>query len=188
MKRIAVYCGSNSGNQEIFAKDAADLGAYLAENEIELVYGGSKVGLMGIVADAVLKNGGSVIGVMPVLLKNREIAHEQLTELIVVENMHQRKEKMMELADGFIALPGGPGTLEELFEAFTWGQIGLHQKPCGIFNSNGFYAHLSQHFDTMVHTGFMTKQSRKGMIIGTTPAEIIQYFENYQAPTIKTYS
>lgn len=188
MKRIAVYCGSHSGTSEVFAKDAAELGAYLATNGIELVYGGANVGLMGIVADAVIENGGSVIGILPKVLQHREIAHEKLTELIIVENMHQRKEKMMELSDGFIALPGGPGTLEELFEAFTWGQIGLHQKPCGILNSNGFYTHLEKHFDTMVATGFMQEASRNSISIATTPAELVADFLQFKAPEIKTYN
>lgn len=187
MKRIAVYCGSKLGNQAVIAEDAKKLGALLAEENIELIYGGSNVGLMGIVADAVLENGGSVIGVLPTFLNDREIAHEHLSQLIIVDNMHQRKEKMLELADGFIALPGGPGTLEELFEAFTWGQIGLHQKPCGILNSAGFYTHLEGHFKQMVETGFMTAESRKGISIATSPGELLEHFTAYQAPPVKTY-
>ena len=134
MKSIAVFCGSSLGASDAYRQGAILLGKELAKRQITLIYGGASVGIMATVANTVLEEGGKVIGVIPTLLEEREIAHQQLTELIVVKTMHERKSKMMELADGFIALPGGPGTLEEFFEVFTWNQIGLLQKPCAIFN------------------------------------------------------
>ena len=129
MKTIAVYCGSSSGNNKIYKEKAAATGSFLAQEGIDLVFGGGKVGLMGVLADAALKAGGKVTGVIPGFLQTKEVAHEKLTELIVVENMHARKALIHEMSDGFIALPGGYGTLEELFEMLTWGQLGLHPKP-----------------------------------------------------------
>src|SRR4030095_3484794 len=139
MKRITVFCGSSLGNGTNFRTQATLLGQVLAKRNIELVYGGANVGLMGAVADGVLSEGGKVIGVLPNFLKSKEIAHEQLTELILVDSMHERKTKMNELCDGVIALPGGFGTLEEFFEMLTWAQLGLHKKPIAILNIDGFY-------------------------------------------------
>ncbi|MED4041381.1 TIGR00730 family Rossman fold protein [Niallia taxi] len=139
MKKLAVFCGSSNGASKIYIESAKKLGKELAKRNISLVYGGASVGIMGAVADSVLNEGGYVIGVMPSFLDNREIAHKNLSELIIVDSMHERKAKMAALADGFIALPGGPGTMEEFFEVFTWGQLGLHKKPCGLLNINGFF-------------------------------------------------
>jgi len=152
-----------------------------------LVYGGAKVGLMGIVADAVLEQGGKAIGVLPHFLRQREIAHEGLTELILVDSMHERKAKMAALADGFIALPGGPGTLEEFFEIFTWAQLGLHRKPCGLLNVNGYYDPLLSMFEAMVREGFMKPEYGAIMVADTSPEEILERFAGYEAPPVKTY-
>ena len=139
MKRIAVYCGSSPGTNVFYKSQALAVGKTLAKNKFGLVYGGAKIGLMGAVADGVLKSGGEVIGVLPIFLQSKEVAHENLTELILVKTMHERKTKMNELCDGVIALPGGFGTLEELFEMLTWSQLGLHKKPIGLLNTKGFY-------------------------------------------------
>ncbi|AIQ52079.1 TIGR00730 family Rossman fold protein [Paenibacillus sp. FSL R7-0331] len=187
MKSIAVFCGSSEGAQSIYKESAAELGQELAKRHITLIYGGANVGLMGIVADAVLEQGGSVIGVLPQFLQNREIAHMGLTELIMVESMHERKAKMAELADGFIALPGGPGTLEEYFEIFTWGQLGLHQKPCGLLNINQYFDPLIAMFDTMEREHFMQPKYRSMVINDVNSEGILNQFTNYKAPSVKSY-
>jgi len=187
MKSIAVYCGSSLGAREIYKEQAILLGKFLAQNDIRLVYGGASVGIMGTIADTVLKEGGSVTGVIPTLLEQREIAHKSLTELIRVDNMHERKAKMMELADGFIALPGGPGTLEEFFEVFTWNQIGLLQKPCGILNINGYYDKLIELFDHMVSEKFLQERSRNVFYVDDNYEQLIRKMLEFVAPAIKTY-
>ena len=154
MKRITVFCGSSVGTDSIYKTQAKIVGEALAKNNIELVYGGAKIGLMGAVADGVLSKGGKVTGVLPNFLRSKEIAHEQLTNLILVDTMHERKTRMNELCDGVIALPGGFGTLEELFEMLTWAQLGLHKKPIGILNIDGFYDTLIDLIQTMVSKGF----------------------------------
>ena len=154
MKSITVFCGSSSGTDGVYKSQATLLGRALAERNIQLVYGGAQIGLMGAVADGVLTHGGRAIGVLPGFLKSKEIAHDRLTELIIVETMHERKTKMHELCDGVIALPGGFGTLEELFEMLTWGQLGLHKKPIGLLNTDNFYDPLITLLQTMVDNGF----------------------------------
>ena len=187
MKAIAVYCGSSEGASPVYREAAVRLGHALAEREMTLVYGGADVGLMGAVADAVLERDGKVIGVLPHFLRQREIAHNGLTELIVVDSMHERKAKMAELADGFIALPGGPGTMEEYFEVFTWGQLGLHRKPCGLLNVRGYYDPLLALFDKMEREGFMRPQYRQMILADETPEGILERFAQYAAPSAKTY-
>jgi len=152
-----------------------------------LIYGGASVGIMGTIADAILAEGGSVIGVIPAFLEKREIAHKDLTELIRVDNMHERKAKMMALADGFIALPGGPGTLEEFFEVFTWNQIGLLQKPCGILNINGYYNKLIELFDHMVVEKFLQERSRNVFYVDEHYESLLNKINAYAPPAIKTY-
>ena len=176
MKRICVYSGSNVGNLPAFSKIAEDLGIELATRNIELVYGGSSVGLMSIVANACLSAGGKVIGVTPRNLFRREIAHQGLTELREVETMHERKSTMAQLSDGFIALPGGVGTYEELFEAICWAQIGIHQKPVGILNVEGFYDPLIQMVENAIRFGFMPPQNIKLMMVETEVKPLIQRF------------
>ncbi|MDO3410161.1 TIGR00730 family Rossman fold protein [Saccharibacillus sp. CPCC 101409] len=184
---IAVFCGSREGASPAYAEGARALGHELAKRGIALVYGGSRVGLMGAVADAVLERGGRAVGVLPHFLQSREIAHQGLTELIVVESMHERKAKMAELADGFVSLPGGPGTMEEYFEIFTWAQLGLHAKPCGVFNVAGYYDPLIALFDRMAGEGFMTAGHREIMLTGATPQEILDRMADYEAPPVKTF-
>ncbi|MDH2449559.1 TIGR00730 family Rossman fold protein [Priestia sp. YIM B13446] len=188
MKRLAVFCGSSNGASEIYKDGAIQLGKELVKRGITLVYGGASVGIMGKLANTVLEEGGQVIGVIPKMLEDREISHPNLTELIVVNSMHERKAKMAELADGFIALPGGPGTLEEFFEVFTWSQIGLHTKPCGLLNINHYYDHLISLFNHMTQEEFLQEKYRTMTLVDTLPGNLIQQFYAYEPPTVKTYS
>ena len=155
MKSIAVYCGASLGADPVYADAARDLARALVDHNIGLVYGGGKVGLMGVIADEVLRLGGEATGVIPKQLVEREVGHAGLTRLFVVKDMHERKAMMSELAEGFIAMPGGMGTLEELFEMVTWAQLGIHAKPIGLLNVNGFYDGLSAFIDHLVATGFV---------------------------------
>ncbi|MDA1477998.1 LOG family protein [Bacillus changyiensis] len=188
MKRLAVFCGSSLGASKVYKEGAVQLGQELAKRDITLIYGGASVGMMGTVADTVLAQGGQVIGVIPKMLEDREISHPGLTELIVVHSMHERKAKMAELADGFIALPGGPGTLEEFFEVFTWAQIGLHQKPCGLLNINHYYDHLISLFNHMTKEEFLQEKYRAMTVIEQDPERLIDRFSTYEAPSVKTYT
>ncbi|AJS60546.1 LOG family protein [Paenibacillus sp. IHBB 10380] len=187
MKKIAVFCGSSDGASPAYKEGAIHLGKELAKRGITLVYGGASVGIMGTLADAVLESGGQVIGVIPQMLEDREISHPNLTELIIVDSMHERKTKMVELADGFIALPGGPGTLEEFFEVFTWAQLGLHQKPCGILNINHYYDLLISFFDHMNEQQFLQDKYRSMALVDSNPADLLEKFNMYIPPTVKTY-
>src|SRR5690554_1994263 len=150
MKSICVYCASGIGNQSIYGEEAFKLGEILTENKIQVVYGGAKIGVMGKLAEGVLSKNGKIIGIIPEFLKKKEIAHTGLTEIITVQTMHERKALMQEKSDGFIALPGGFGTMEELFEILTWAQLDLHRKPIGILNTNGYYNALIQFVETMI--------------------------------------
>ena len=183
--RICVFCGSSSGKNDAYAEAARDMGVTLAQAGIELVYGGGRVGLMGVIADAALAAGGSVIGVMPQALVDREVQRLSLTELHVVESMHARKTKMSMLADGFVALPGGAGTLEEIFEQWTWAQLGIHQKPCGFLNTNGYFDPLRQMIDQMSGEGFLRMDHASMLVFDTKPAAIIESFREYSAPLAK---
>ncbi len=183
--KVAVYCGSRSGNEPLHAKKASELGEFFGNNGIDLVFGGGHVGLMGIVADAVLASGGKVYGVIPQHLVNRELAHPGLTELFVVNNMHERKAKMAELADGFVALPGGIGTLEEIFEVWTWAQLGFHRKPCALYNVDGFYDSLLDMVKTMVAAGFVKQQYLDMIVLAKAPAELLEGFRDYTPPQEK---
>ncbi|HYQ40470.1 MAG TPA: TIGR00730 family Rossman fold protein [Polyangiaceae bacterium] len=165
--RLCVFCGSSYGVRGVYRAEAEAFGALLAEREIELVYGGAHVGLMGALADSVLARGGRVIGVIPQALLAREIAHSALTQLHVVDSMHERKALMASLSDGFVALPGGIGTLEELFEVWTWAQLGLHGKPCALFDIDGFYSGLATFLDHVVAQGFLRPKQREGLIVET---------------------
>jgi uncharacterized protein (TIGR00730 family) len=184
MKRITVFCGSSFGNEKEYENKAFQLGEIMANNDIELVYGGAKVGLMGAVADGIIYRNGKAIGVLPSFLLNKEIAHENLTELIIVESMHERKTKMNELCDGVIALPGGFGTLEEFFEMLTWGQLGLHKKPIGILNVGGFYDLLIQFVENMVEKGFLKKMNQEMIIVSDNAEELLNKMKNYIAPEV----
>jgi len=184
MKRITVFCGSSFGTEEIYKEQAALLGETLAKQNIELVYGGANVGLMGVLADGVLNKGGKVIGVLPDFLRSKEIAHQGLTELILVESMHERKTKMNDLCDGVIALPGGFGTLEELFEMLTWAQLGLHKKPIAILNINGFYDSLIQLTEVMVEKGLLKEVNQQMLLVSDTIDDLLDKMNNYKAPTV----
>lgn len=187
MKRISVFCGSSNDIDNIFKAEAIILGKTLAQQDIELIYGGANIGVMGAVANGVLENGGKVIGVIPNFLKTKEIAHEHLTQLITVETMHQRKTKMFELCDGIIALPGGFGTLEELFEMLTWAQLGLHQKPIAILNSNGFYNDLLALIQTMVDKGFLKKVNQEMLLVSEEIEDLLNQMKNYQAVPVSKW-
>lgn len=187
MKRIAVFCGSSYGASEHYKEGAVQLGKALASRGIALVYGGASVGIMGEVANAVLQEKGEVIGVIPRFLEEREISHSNLTELLIVDSMHERKAKMAELADGFITLPGGPGTLEEFFEIFTWAQLGLHQKPIGLFNINHYYDPLLALFDHMTDQQFMQEKYRSMAIVDSNPDKLLEKFFEYEPPAVKTW-
>ncbi|WP_150274681.1 TIGR00730 family Rossman fold protein [Paenibacillus tepidiphilus] len=187
MKSIAVFCGSSEGASPVYKESAQALGLELAQRGITLIYGGAAVGLMGAVADAVLEAGGQAVGVIPHFLKTKEIEHRGLTELIAVDSMHERKLKMSELADGFIALPGGPGTMEEFFEIFTWAQLGLHGKPCGVLNVHHYYDPLIALFDRMYGERFMQEKHRAMLLTDTTPQGLLGQFLSYSAPPVKTY-
>ncbi|MEO8470661.1 MAG: TIGR00730 family Rossman fold protein [Chryseolinea sp.] len=182
MKRITVFCGSSFGSDVIFQKEAFRLGEYLAENNIGLVYGGAQVGLMGSVANGVLSKGGEAIGVLPKFLGTKEVAHGNLSELILVDSMHERKTKMNELSDGVIALPGGFGTLEEFFEMLTWAQLGLHKKPIAILNMEGFYDPLLEFIQQMVDKGFLKVVNQKMLIVGDDIPKLIELMKAYVAP------
>lgn len=184
MKRITVFCGSSMSTDESFQSQATLLGQTLAKQNIELVYGGANVGLMGAVADGALSAGGKAIGVIPFFLQSKELAHNNLTELIVVDTMHERKTKMNELCDGVIALPGGFGTLEELFEMLTWAQLGLHKKPIGILNINGFYDALIVLIETMVEKGFLKQSNQQILLTSDNIDELLDKMKNYEATTV----
>ena len=184
IRRIAVFCGSSRGTERIFEEQAYELGKTLAVQNIELVYGGANVGLMGTVANGVMENGGKAIGVLPVFLKKVEIANLNLTELVMVDTMHQRKAKMNELSDGVIALPGGFGTLEEFFEMLTWAQLGLHRKPVALLNVDGFYDALLALVDTMVDRGFLRKENREMLLVSDNIEDLLDKMRKYEAPSV----
>lgn len=184
MNRITVFCGSSFGTEEIYKEQATLLGQTLVKQNIELVYGGANVGLMGAVADGVLNAGGKAIGVLPNFLRSKEIAHQGLTELILVESMHERKTKMNDLCDGVIALPGGFGTLEELFEMLTWAQLGLHKKPIAILNINGFYDSLIELTETMVEKGLLKDVNQKMLLVSDNIDDLLDQMKNYIPPTV----
>ena len=179
MKTICVYCGSNAGNDPAYAAQAKALGARLASDNIALVYGGGNVGLMGIVADAVLANGGEVIGVIPQQLVDWEVAHRGVTRLEVVDSMHTRKARMFELSDGFVALPGGFGTLDEMFEMLTWRQLGLGKKPCAFLDVNGFWQPLMAMLDTMVRERFLHAEQRNDLWHGSDIDTLLDWMRGY---------
>lgn len=187
LRAICVYCGANAGGSPDYADAARRMAALLAGRGITLVYGGGSIGLMGILADATLACGGSVIGVIPKHLSAREIAHDRLTDLHVVDSMHERKALMMELSDGFIALPGGLGTLEELFEILTWGQLGLHGKPCGILNVRGYYDPLIALLDHAVEQRFLRREHRELLIIDDDPERLLERFGKFRAPRLQKW-
>jgi len=178
--RIGVFCGSSVGNQPAFRQAAVELAGALARRGFGLVYGGARVGLMGVLADAMRQHGGEVIGVIPQALVDREIAHAGLTDLRVVGSMHERKALMVELADGFIALPGGYGTLEEFCEVLTWAQLGLHHKPCGLLDVTAYFDPLLALFDGAVAAGFLGPENRALVITANDPGALLDQFASYK--------
>ncbi len=184
MKSITVFCGSSFGTDKIYEEQAFLLGQTLAKQNIQLVYGGSETGLMGTVANGALSENGKVTGVLPQFLQTKEIAHKNLTELIIVETMHERKTKMNDLCDGVIVLPGGYGTLEEFFEIITWAQLGLHKKPIGILNIDGFYDDLIQLIQTMVDKGFLKQINKDMVLINKNIDDLLNQMRNYEPPTV----
>lgn len=181
---VCVFCGANAGTTPAYTEAAIALGTAIAERKLTLVYGGGAVGLMGIVADAALAAGGEVIGIIPESLKNKEIGHNGLTRLEVVDGMHARKARMAELSDAFIALPGGLGTLEELFEVWTWGQLGYHAKPLGLLDVNGFYTKLGGFLDHIVEEGFVRPQHRAMLLLGQQPDALLDGMDSFVAPVV----
>ncbi|MFC0232852.1 TIGR00730 family Rossman fold protein [Vagococcus entomophilus] len=185
--KIAVYCGASVGNDGKYIACAKKIGEWLAKEGHTLVYGGGHAGLMGVLADTVLKNHGDVIGVIPEFLKNRELAHTSLTELFVVEDMHQRKKKMIDLAQCYIALPGGPGTLEEISEVISWGRIGEHRNPCILFNEKEYYNPLQHFYQRMVEEGFLTAEDFSKILFSDSLEEIKSFICSYTPPAIRSY-
>lgn len=184
IETITIFCGSRSGELPAYIEMAKSTGLLLAERDIQIIYGGGKVGMMGELADASLSAGGKVIGIIPSFLCTKEIAHDGLTELLVVETMHERKLNMQEGCQGFITLPGGFGTMEEFFEVLTWGQLGLHQKPIGLLNPAGYFDPLIEFLDQMVAKGFLSKQDRKMVLSADQPENLLDQMLNYSPPSV----
>lgn len=184
MKRISVFCGSSKGNDPAFPAAAVTLGKELVRRDLELVFGGGKVGLMGVIADTVLREGGRATGVIPRGLVAREVGHEGLTELHVVATMHERKALMSRLSDGFIAMPGGIGTFEELFEIWTWAQLGMHRKPIGVLNVAGYYDQLIAFVDHAVRNEFLRPVNRQMLVVDSVPERLLDRFAAYQPPDV----
>jgi len=184
MERIAVFCGSSTGFNRIYADEAKKLGVYMATNNIGLVYGGGKIGIMGALADSVLENKGEVIGVIPDMLRHVEVAHTKITEMIVTKKMSKRKVTISKLVSGYIALAGGFGTLDEIFEAMTLGQLGIEKKPVGILNTNGYFDHLLKQLDVMVKEGFLKSSNRNMILVSNSVEELIFKMNNYKAPDV----
>lgn len=184
MKRVCVYCGSSPGVNPAHRDAAAHLGTSLASRGIGLVYGGGNVGLMGIIADAALSAGGEVIGVIPSALMNKELGHAGVTKLHVVGSMHERKQLMADLSEGFISLPGGIGTLEELFETFTWLQLGFHDKPVGLLNVNGFYDHLLAFLRHATAEGFLRTGHLESLLVETACETLLERMSRFHAPAL----
>ncbi|RZJ70361.1 TIGR00730 family Rossman fold protein [Flavobacterium sp.] len=187
MRAITVFCASSLGVDAIFEQQAFELGRILAERDIALIYGGANVGLMGSVANGALSANGKVIGVLPDFLQQKEIAHNGLSQLHIVSSMHERKTKMNDLCDGVIALPGGFGTLEELFEMLTWAQLGLHKKPIGLLNIDGFYDELLAFADTMVAKGLLKQVNREMLLCDDSIEGLLQQLQNYIAPIVSKW-
>lgn len=187
MKRVCVFCGSSKGNAAPFTEAARALGEALAARNIGLVFGGSHVGLMGVVADAVLANGGTVTGVLPRFMDDKELAHPKLTKLHIVETMHERKQLMADLAEGFIALPGGFGTLEEIFEAITWQQLHLHAHPCGLLNVEGYFDSLVEFLRGTVKGGFVRTGHFERLIVASSPGELLDRFALFRPETAEKW-
>lgn len=187
ISRVCVFCGSNVGRRPEYAAAARAVGGLLAAEGLTLVYGGGSVGLMGIVADSVLAAGGRAVGVIPHSLQMKEVGHNSLSELHVVDTMHERKARMADLSDAFIALPGGLGTFEEIFEVFTWAILGIHAKPCGFLNIAGYYDPLIRFLDGSVSEGFVRREHREMILTSSDPAELLAAMRRYRSPPIEKW-
>ncbi len=184
MKSICVFCGSNTGFSPVYAETARELGRIFVERNIRLIFGGGNVGLMGAMADEMLAQGGSVVGVIPHFLMEKEVGHQGLDEQILVDTMHERKQKMADLSEGFIAMPGGFGTMDELNEILTWAQLGLHSHPIGILNTGSYFDHLLNMFDHMVSQGFLRDENRAIVLDAVEPNALLRKMADYQAPGV----
>ena len=182
MKKIVVFCGSSLGFNPIYKQAAIELGGYFVNNDITLVYGGGKIGMMGILSESILNKGGKVIGVIPNLLKKEEVVNKNVTELIITKTMSERKVMMSKLTDGYISLPGGFGTLDELFEGLTLGQLHIEKKPNGILNINGFFNHTLKQLDHMVSEGYLKKENKEMLLVGNNVSELMLKMDTYVAP------
>lgn len=187
MKKIAVYCGASKGNDPSYIKEAYQLGKYMAEQGYGLVFGAGSIGIMGAIQDGVLDHGGTAIGVMPKMLDEKEITSTKLSELILVDSMHERKHKMAELADGFVMAPGGAGSLEEFFEMYSWAQIGIHQKPIAVFNINGFFDPLQTLLNHMIDEGFIDAKYKKLAPLCDSKETLFDTLKQYQPLGVRTY-
>ena len=188
LKNICVYCGSNLGRRSVYEDAANRLANALAQRGIGLVYGGARVGLMGVIADCMIDAGGKVVGVIPESLSKKEIAHDGLTELVITETMHERKKVMAKRSDAFIALPGGIGTLEELFEVWTWGQLGFHAKPCGLLNVAGYFDAMADFLDHAVTETFVKSEHRSMLAVETDPNALLDRFSSYIPPKVEKWN
>ena len=184
MKRIVVFCGSSLGFNTIYKDAAIELGNYFVNHAVGMVYGGGKIGMMGVIADTILEKNGEVIGVIPKLLEKEEVIHPEVGEMIVCKNMSERKVIMSKLVDGYITLPGGFGTLDELFEALTLNQLHIEQKPVGLLNVNGFFDAILLQLDKMVEEGYLKQTNRNMLLIGNTVSDLMQKMNDYKAPQI----
>ncbi len=184
IKRLCVYCGSSAGNRPEYTQAARELARAMVSRDTDLVYGGASVGVMGALADAVIKEGGEVIGIIPRGLLAKEVAHTGITELREVDSMHERKAMMADLSDGFIALPGGLGTIEEFFEIWTWAQLGMHRKPCGLLNAGRYFNKLIAFIDHTVSEQFVKKEHRSMVFVEQQPDILLQKFDSYKAPEV----
>jgi len=184
MKKIAVFCGASKGFNSVFTNEAIKVGNYFANHNISLVYGGGKIGMMGVIADTIMAKKGEVIGVIPDLLRHEEVIHAKITKMIVTKKMSKRKVKISKLVDGYIALAGGFGTLDEIFEALTLGQLGIENKPIGILNTNGFFDHTLKQLDVMVKEGFLKQANREMLLVSNSIEELIEKMNNYIPPIL----
>ncbi len=187
IKNITVFCGAGSGKSPVYVEAAVSLGKYLAEQNIGLVYGGGATGMMGAVADGAVSGNGYVKGIIPQFLVDREVAHDGVTDMVIVETMHERKALLEEEGDGIIMLPGGAGTLEEFFEVFTWGQLGLHEKPIGILNVNGYFDELLKAMDKLITEGFLEERFKELVQVETSHEKLLDGFKNFTPLSIRTY-
>lgn len=187
IKKLCIYCGSSTGKNSSYIDGTRRLARILVDNKIDVVYGGASIGVMGALADAVLEYGGAVTGIIPEDLMSKEVAHSRITELKVVASMHERKAVMAEISDGFIALPGGIGTFEELFEILTWAQLGLHRKPVGLLNINGYFDSLIRFLDHAVDEQFLQSHHRSMLIVESEPDRILERFSTYRSPVMKKW-